>query len=67
VKVNQYNAAQKRVHHSFEPALSRTAYSRSRAHVDFDCGFFGELVAAGDFDRAIDGGEDGEEGVCVGC
>ena len=37
------------------------------AHVDFEEGFGGELVAAGDFEGTVYGGEDGVAGGGVGC
>ena len=35
-----------------------TSYAHGGPHVDFDGGFFGEFIAALDFDRGVDGAED---------
>jgi hypothetical protein len=37
----------------------RTSYAHGRPHVDFNRSFFGQLIAALDFDGAIDGANDG--------
>lgn len=36
-----------------------TSYTHGRPHVDFDGGFFGDFIAALDFDGRVDGAEDG--------
>lgn len=64
-RLRQDNAAQCVVHKGFEVPLSWASYARGWPQVDFNGGFFWQLIAPLHLDWPIDGADDGVPVVCV--